>query len=531
MKSLSTAILMLLLLSACNSGRQQAQKQNQADEGHSYYTEKYRPQYHFSPEKNWMNDPNGLTWYDGEYHLFYQYNPYGIKWGHMSWGHAVSPDMVHWKHLPVALEEADSVMIFSGSAVVDPQNTSGFGTADTPPMVAVYAGNNTATGAQDVRLAYSTDRGRSWTKYKGNPVIDPGSRNFRDPKVMWYEPGQKWVAVVARSEDRKIAFYSSPDLKEWTHMSDFGPAASIKGVWECPDLFRLPVDGDSANQRWVLQVDENPGALHGGSGGQYFIGNFDGQKFTLEDGSSTAPTGNDKARWVDYGKDFYAVQSWSNNPDPARRLWLAWMNNWQYGQDIPTQPWRSAMTIPREVSLVSDSEGIHLVQTPVKELQQLRGEGAHFADVEVKPGNTILDSLTGKSLEIMAEFELRDAAEFGILVRKGENQQTRIGYDTEKQELFVDRTHSGKSDFSEDFPGRHDGPLKPAGNRIRMHLFVDWSSVEVFGNDGRISITDRIFPDPDSDGLQLYTQGGSVKLVSMDVWPLKSAWKQDTATD
>nr|WP_324613826.1 GH32 C-terminal domain-containing protein [Streptomyces sp. DSM 15324] len=256
------------------------------------YSETYRPQFHFTPEKNWMNDPNGLVYYKGEYHLFYQYNPDGSSWGDMSWGHAVSPDLVHWQQLPLALSHDDKEMVFSGSAVVDEKNTTGFGTKKNPPMVAIYTGHDKTTGIQSQALAYSTDRGRTWTKYRGNPVVDIGSRDFRDPKVQWYAPTKSWLMTVSLSAEHKVRFYSSKNLKDWTLLSEFGPAGATGGVWECPDLFPLAVDGDTDNVKWVLVVNINPGGIAGGSAAQYFIGDFDGTKFTAEDnGTSTPPAG------------------------------------------------------------------------------------------------------------------------------------------------------------------------------------------------------------------------------------------------
>ena len=255
-----------------------------------YYSEPFRPQFHFTPEKNWMNDPNGLVYYEGEYHLFYQYNPFGNKWGHMSWGHAVSPDMVHWKHLPLALPEADGVMIFSGSAVIDWNNTSGFGNDGQPPMVAIYTGCRVdSDGVQFECIAYSNDKGRTWTKYAGNPVININSKDFRDPKVQWYEPTKSWIMTVSLSAQHKVRFYGSTNLKDWTLLSEFGPAGGTAGVWECPDLFQLPVQGTN-EKRWVLAVNMNPGSIAGGSGGQYFVGQFDGRQFTADPGSLLPPT-------------------------------------------------------------------------------------------------------------------------------------------------------------------------------------------------------------------------------------------------
>ncbi|MET8805442.1 GH32 C-terminal domain-containing protein [Streptomyces sp. NPDC004546] len=256
------------------------------------YSEAYRPQFHFTPERNWMNDPNGLVYYKGEYHLFYQYNPNGNSWGDMSWGHAVSTDLVHWKQLPLALSYDDKEMVFSGSAVVDWNNTTGFGTKENPPMVAIYTSYHKDTGVQAQSIAYSTDRGRTWTKYQGNPVLDIGSREFRDPKVQWYAPTKSWLMTVSLSTEHKVRFYSSKNLKDWEPLSEFGPAGATGGVWECPDLFPLAVDGNKQTIKWVLVVNINPGGITGGSGAQYFVGDFDGKKFTADDkGTYTPPTG------------------------------------------------------------------------------------------------------------------------------------------------------------------------------------------------------------------------------------------------
>ncbi len=494
------------------------------------YAERYRPQYHFTPAANWMNDPNGLVFRDGEWHLFYQYNPFGNTWGHMSWGHAVSPDLVHWRHLPVAIPEADGVMAFSGSAVVDGKNTSGFGQEGTPPLVAIYTGARDKSQAQ--YLAYSTDRGRTWTRHAG-PVLDIGSAEFRDPKVFWYAPEQKWVMVVSLATEHKVRLYSSPDLKRWTQLSEFGPAAATGGVWECPDLFELPVDGNAKDTRWVLVVNLNPGGVAGGSGAQYFVGRFDGTRFTADE--ATPPTADAAAtgvRWADYGKDFYAAVSWSDVPRAdGRRIWVGWMNNWQYGNEIPTAPWRSAQSLPRMVALKTTSEGIRLVQEPVRELQQLRGARRQIEARAIPAGSTSLaaQGIAGKALEIAAEFEVGTGAagsarEFGLKVRTGNGEETVVGIDPTAGQLIVDRTRSGETRFDKAFSGRQTAPLVVENGRVRLRIFVDWSSVEVFSGDGQVVITDQIFPAPESDGVALYATGGTARLVSLTAWPLASAW-------
>ncbi|WP_340384852.1 GH32 C-terminal domain-containing protein [Streptomyces sp. SS7] len=800
------------------------------------HSETYRPQFHFTPEKNWMNDPNGLVYYKGEYHLFYQYNPDGTSWGDMSWGHAVSTDLVHWQQLPLALSHDDKEMVFSGSAVVDENNTTGFGTTKNPPLVAIYTSHDKTTGIQSQALAYSTDRGRTWTKYRGNPVIDIGSRDFRDPKVQWYAPTKSWLMTVSLSAEHKVRFYSSKNLKDWTRLSEFGPAGATGGVWECPDLFPLAVDGDTDNVKWVLVVNINPGGIAGGSAAQYFVGDFDGTTFTAEDNGTSAPpagavmqdfegsdfgswtatgtafgpgpaagtldgqqtvggydgkglansfhsgdattgtltspaftvnsaylnfkigggrhphqpgeiladfdngtygdwtatgdafgpapatgtlpgqqqvhgfqgsglvdtfrdgdaatgtltspeftidrryvnfligggnhpadspnptalellvdgrvvrsatgkdaealetaswdvhdlvgkkaqirvvddntggwghinadqillsdtqarpgaeetavnlvvdgqvvrsaTGSDsetldwasfdtrpylgkeaqiqlvdmntggwghiladqftaadspalsvlqRADWADFGKDYYAAVSWENAPG-GKRYMIGWMNNWDYAGAIPTSSWRGAQSIPRQMALRTVDGRIRLTSEPVSSVKSLRR-----ASPATAPATTVTNAskalagpaAEGKALDIEATFSLGDAERFGLKVRTGASgQETVIGYDTTTQELYVDRTHSGAVDFNSTFPGVQTAPLKAANGKIKLRILVDRSSVEVFGGSGEAVITDQIFPDPASQGVQVFAENGSVKLDKATVWHLDSA--------
>lgn len=516
---LSLLIISLFYITTCTE-QQPADNETESVS----YDELYRPQHHFTPINNWMNDPNGLVYHKGEYHLFYQHNPFGNTWGHMSWGHAVSDDLVHWEHLPLALKEENNIMIFSGSAVVDHNNTTDFGTEDNPPLVAIYTGHHTDSEPpiQDQRIAYSLDEGRTWTKYQGNPVID-GTEDFRDPKVVWHESSKKWVMVVALSAEQVVQFYGSKDLKEWELLSEFGPAGAADGIlWECPDLFELQVDGDSTQSRWVLQVDVNPGAVAGGSGGQYFVGYFDGQSFT-EDPSTQGQT-----LWVDYGRDFYAVQSFSDIPaEDGRRLWLAWMNNWDYANRIPTDPWRSAMSVPRQVGLTLTDNGYRVIQTPLAELQSLRASHTELQDIEILPGSSKPLDFIGKEYELVVELNAGDAQTFGLKVRKGGDEETVIGYDTGKKEFFADRTRSGNVAFDSLFASIQQAPMSLNNNKIRLHLFVDRSSIEVFTDEGKVAITDRIFPSDKSTGVELFSEGGTAILVSLDIWELDSIW-QDT---
>ena len=495
------------------------------------YMEPFRPQYHFTPEKNWMNDPNGMVFYEGEYHLFYQYNPAGDKWGHMSWGHAVSPDMVHWTHLPLALAEADNVMIFSGSAVVDWKNSSGFGKDGRPPLVAVYTGFRTTDRVQFQCIAYSNDKGRTWTKYSGNPVIDINSMDFRDPKVQWHDATRRWIMTVSLSAEHKVRFYGSDNLKAWTLLSEFGPAGATGGVWECPDLFELPLPGTN-DKRWVLVVNMNPGSVAGGSGGQYFIGRFDGTQFVADRDSLIPPrpgrSASESAHWFDYGPDYYAAVSWSDVPaSDDRRLWLGWMSNWEYGGDVPTSPWRSAMSIPREVGLSRTAEGIRLVQKPAREMESLRDRHFAFKSGDVSEANAWLKErhVQGDQLELMVEFAPRSSGTEGVKVLKSDTEATVIGVDRQRGRAFVDRTQSGNVMFHQKFSGVYDAPLAVHDGRVKLHLFVDASSVEVFVNDGERVFTSLVYPSAASRGVEFFGSMTSARITSLNVWTLKSIWR------
>ena len=480
----------------------------------AYYHELYRPQLHFTPEINWMNDPNGLVFFDGEYHLFYQHNPHGIEWGHMSWGHAVSGDLLHWTHLPIALHDEYGVMTFSGSAVVDAGNTSGFGTAGEPPLVAIYTGHG--HNRQTQNLAYSIDRGRHWTKYAGNPVLDIGAEDFRDPKVFWHDESDKWVMVVALAAKKRLQFYGSPDLKQWNLLSEFGPAGvEDKPNWECPDLFELPIENEPGKTRWVLEVDMGSGAVAGGSGGEYFTGIFDGTRFISD---------SNESQWVDYGRDFYAAQSWNHLPrEDGRRIWTAWMNNWQTAQN-PTYPWCGAMAIPRVLSLRRINDRLQLCQRPVREIESLRRDQQVIRNLVLNSETKPL-RLQDQHLDILVEFQLGSAKTFGLRVLKQGDEQTEIGYDAEAAQVYVDRTDSGSPPFHPAFPGRHVGPLPPtADGTVRMRIIVDASSVEVFGGDGQTVITDLVFPDADSNGVELFAEGGSCRISELAVYTLDPVW-------
>jgi fructan beta-fructosidase len=825
--------------------------------GGATYTERYRPQFHFSPAQNWMNDPNGMLYYRGKYHLFFQHNPSGNSWGNMSWGHAVSTDLVHWKQLPVALRNDSNEMVFSGSTVIDHDNTSGFGTADNPAMVAIYTSARN-DGTQQQAIAYSLDEGRTFTKHgvvlptphPEDPKATP-SNNFRDPKVFWYAPGKKWLMSVVLADQHKVAFYSSPDLKDWKFLSTFGPAGATGGVWECPDLFPLPDPTGSGKQKWVLVVNLNPGGIAGGSGGQYFVGDFDGKTFTSDDKTYTPPTGADlgsfddgtfggwtatgsafgsgptagnapgqngvsgylgdglansfnnpssdggtgtltspnftidkdhlnflvgggnhpyvpgaqvgnappagsvfadfegqtwgegwtatgdftdaapaagaiggqqqvtgyegkqlantftdgdlptgtitsptftvnskhinllvgggahpwgsadptavnllvdgkvvatatgenaeflnwvswdvseyagkqasieivddnaggwghinvdhivfsdeaaapravdtsvrlvvddkvvrsatgpnsevldwasfdvadlrgktahlelvdhgtggwghlsadqfslsdtaakssleRAHWIDYGADDYAAVTYNDAPG-NKRIMIGWMNNWNYSGSIPTTPWRSAMTVPRELSLRSVEGNMELFQQPVRQLDQLAGApAAGVRNLKITDGTKPLPA-KGAAVRIDATIKGGSASRYGLKVRTGNGQETVIGYDRAKSEIYIDRSKSGDVSFDPTFSGTHRAPLAAPKGKVRLTILVDWSSVEVFAEDGKVLLTDQIFPDPTSTGIAAFATGGTATVESLKVQHMRSAWTKSTST-
>lgn len=484
------------------------------------YHEPYRLQYHFSPARTWTNDPNGLVYYKNEFHLFYQNNPFGNKWGHMSWGHAISNDLLHWKELPVAIPEENGIMIFSGSAVVDQTNTSGLchnpDPKDKSCLVAFYTGHTPER--QNQNIAYSNDRGRTWKKYKGNPVIDLQMKDFRDPKVVWYPDEKKWVMAVSLPNEHKIRFFGSKNLLAWTALGDFGPEGATGGQWECPDLFETAADAKGPALKWVLVVNINPGGVQGGSAAQYFIGNFDGRTFHNENPPN-------KTLWFDWGKDFYAVTSYFNSPvgDPARYA-IGWFSNWEYANDEPTSPQRGAMAIPREVMLRKKPDGTRLIQEPANSLALIHGTELNARNRDIASMNKDLraEKFRGHEMEIQVVFEPGSAREYGVLVHKGDTEQTVVGI-TRDGHAFIDRTKSGDISFSPSFAGRQTAPIR-MDKTIGLRILLDRSSVELFVDDGETVISDRVFPSPASDGVEFYSTGGAARIASLRMWKLNSVW-------
>lgn len=495
-------LYLVLLLGACKLSAQSLS-----------YQEPHRPQFHFSQPAHWMNDPNGMVYYKGEYHLFYQYYPGATVWGPMHWGHALSKDLVHWQHLPTALYPDSLGYIFSGSVVVDEQNTTGFKKGPEAPLVAIFtyhsmegekAGRN---NFQTQGIAYSTDRGRTWTKYKQNPVIqNPGMRDFRDPKVMWHQASGYWILTMAAGDE--IRFYRSRNLQQWTFTGSFGKnQGSHGGVWECPDLFEMKTkNGES---RWILLVSIGSGAANGGSGTQYFTGHFDGKNFYNE-----APA--TRVNWLDQGKDNYAGVTWSHTGQ--RRLFLGWMSNWQYAQAVPTQTWRSAMTLPRSLLLERMDDRFVIRTEPIPELQTLRINPA----ISIEPGKTY--PLTTAELLLAFDPGTNAAENTGIELSNGQEEKIRIGYNRKQNLFYIDRRQLKDTGFSKDFAGLHTAPRLSTNALVKLHLFIDHSSVEVFADDGSVVLTDTFFPTTDFHTLQFFRQNKEVKLLEGKYYPLQKIW-------
>ncbi|MER2493183.1 glycoside hydrolase family 32 protein [Catenovulum sediminis] len=685
------------LLTACSQSNIDSLSQAQVVSGEEkvnaansfHYQDHHRPQFHFTPQANWMNDPNGMVYHNGEYHLFFQYYPDDTVWGPMHWGHAVSKDLVHWEELPIALYPDEHGWIFSGSAVADVNNTSGLGTKENPPLIAIYTYHNEperlagSKNYQTQGIAYSLDNGRSWTPYKGNPVlIGPNIPDFRDPKVAWYEPDQKWIMTLA--VDDHVSFYSSPNLIDWKFESDFGiDAGTHGGVWECPDLIKMPVEG-SDEEKYVLLVSINPGGPNGGSATQYFVGDFDGHKFTLDpkmkqevskipahfpegqvfadfendfsewtltgtafsagpvagnypnqgsvsnyigkrlvnsfykgdaatgamtsktftieqpyinlyvgggmhpgktavnllvDGevvkTATGPnnerleitswdvsdlTGKDAqieiidrvsggwghinvdhivfsnkaahtdiepAVWLDYGTDNYAGVTWSNVPqEDGRFLFIGWMSNWLYANNTPTDRWRSAMTIPRELQLYKSQAGYRVRSVPVDELDKLRST-THIDSNTLVYGRTDLTRLAGfnsAQFEFNATVDAQTAEQFSIDIANAVGEKVSIVFDRENNQLVLDRRNSGKSRFHGSFAIEQFAPLDGEQSKYQITVYQDASSTELFVNNGEIVMTALVFPNQDYSKV-IINSDEEIKLNSWSLHELTSIWK------
>ncbi|MEO6316439.1 MAG: glycoside hydrolase family 32 protein [Chitinophagaceae bacterium] len=482
MKKLIALLLSItFFLMGCNNA---PQKETQITPA-GLYNEPHRPQVHFSPKEKWMNDPNGLVFYAGQYHLFFQYYPDSTVWGPMHWGHATSTDMISWKEQPIALYPDSLGYIFSGSAVVDSANTSGLGKDAVVPLVAIFTHHNAAgekSGSktyQNQSLAYSLDSGKTWQKYAGNPVLkNPGITDFRDPKVSWYPAEKKWIMTLATKDC--ISFYSSPNLKNWVKESEFGETLGAHGgVWECPDLFPMEYEGKTI---WVLLVSINPGGPGGGSATQYFTGNFDGKTFTP---FQTA------TRWIDYGSDNYAGVTWSNTG--KRKIFLGWMSNWLYANVVPTEKWRSAMTVPRELKLEKVAGNYVLASYPVKEMDKLQEDKRIINDIDGK--NYDLSKEVGQITgPVQLHFVAPQLNSFNIVFANSKGEQLIAGYDQAKNEYYIDRSKAGDAKFDARFAARHTGPRLSTSKDLLLTIVLDNASIEMFADNGLTTMTDIFFP-------------------------------------
>lgn len=480
----------------------------------------YRPTYHFAPKQNWLNDPNGLVYYNGNYHLFFQHNPFGNIQGHLSWGHATSKDIMRWEELSVAIPEyanADKsvTMIFSGTAVVDSANTSGLaGQTGNKPMVAIYTSHVDKNGplVQHQSIAYSLD-GFSFTNYQNNPILDIKAKDFRDPKVFWHHPSNKWIMIVAKPDQYKVHFYGSTNLKGWTFLSEFGGIGDQDKIWECPDIFELPVM-NSGGRKWVLTVSAGH-PQKGFLAMQYFVGNFDGNSFK-EDNLSYP-------KYLDHGKDFYAGIIYNNLPSTdSRKIMMGWANCWEYANTIPTKNFRGMMAIQRELSLKSGNGDYMLMQQPIKEVNNYR-ETLLFSQDKFSINNEVnnCNDTRGDALDIEFTITKADAVKAGIKLFKGGDEETNIYFDKEEGAVKLDRRKSGYVNFSKRFSSVESAPVEKANSDLKFRILIDKSIVEVFVNDGEQVITDQVFPTNNDRAIEFFSSGGISIFKNVRIWKMK----------
>jgi fructan beta-fructosidase len=488
-----------------------------AQVNNSTYDEPLRPKVHFSPNEKWMNDPNGMVYHKGIYHLFYQYYPDSTVWGPMHWGHATSKDMIHWEQQPIALYPDSLGYIFSGSAVVDINNTSGFGKDGITPLVAIFTYHDPKgekegrSDFQNQSIAYSLDEGKSWIKYANNPVIkNPGIKDFRDPKVMWFEKNKKWIMTLATKD--RITFYSSENLKEWTKESEFGENVGAHGgVWECPDLFPLEYDG---KQVWVLVVNLNPGGPNKGSATQYFVGDFNGKSFLPF---------NPETKWLDYGPDEYAGVTWSNTGE--RKIFLGWMSNWIYANVVPTETWRNAMTIPRELKIRKADNHMLIASLPIKEIAEIKSKDVVIRNISFSKAFDLSTKVKRLSFPCMIDLSMKEAKNFSIILSNKSGEELVMGYDKLQNKYFIDRTKSGKTNFQEDFAARHFAPRFTTNSAMNISIIIDDSSVELFADDGLTVMTEIFFPDAPYNQIS-FQSADNITIKKIKFTKLNNIWRR-----
>lgn len=513
-----TSITAILLLVCCKNNPKEAEQL--ASDDSVLYQEKHRPQYHFSPPTSWMNDPNGLVFNEGVYHLFYQYYPNATVWGPMHWGHATSTDLVKWEHKPIALYPDEIGAIFSGSAVVDKNNTSGFGSNGKVPLVAIYTyfsmdkEKRGEIDGQSQGIAYSLDNGETWTKFADNPIIkNPGIKDFRDPKVFWHQASESWIMILVAGDHAK--FYRSKNLKEWDNISDFGEDNGAHGgVWECPDLFPLVVE-ETGEKKWVMIVSIGSGAPNGGSGTQYFVGDFDGTTFTAA---------HENFKWLDWGTDNYAGVTYNNTPD-GKRKFIGWMSNWQYALKTPTTTWRSAMTLPRDLKLKKIEDEYVLVNYPVESLQSLLKNDA-TTEFSLAPGESkVVEVANLNQSKISLQLPRKDLS---LTLSNGKKESLSFIYEAVEHMVMVDRTNSGDTGFNYDFGNKlHYMILEDkSANPMAWEVFVDASSSELFVNKGEGVMTEQIFPSEPYNQIE-FKNLSNTKMVIKDftVQEVYSIWE------
>jgi fructan beta-fructosidase len=466
-------------------------------------TPQFRPAYHFTPAAHWMNDPNGMVFYKGLYHLFFQYFPGGMTWGPMHWGHATSVDLVRWTEQDIALTPDDKGMIFSGSVVVDANNTSGLGKDGVAPLVAVFTLHDAKQAArpgsithETQGIAYSLDDGQHWTKYADNPVLaNPGMLDFRDPKVRWMPESKRWLMSLATGN--RIAFYSSPDLKDWRKESEFGEnVGDHSGTWECPDLFPLRI---GTKTRWVLLVSMTTGGPNGGSATQYFIGDFDGHAFKVED---------TQVKWIDYGPDDYAGVTWGNTGD--RALFLGWMGNWDYAKEVPTSPWRSAMTLPRQLLLRRVGGQTYLASMPAAEVQAAFRVASTQGKSKIGAALDLSAALEKSSGKFSISLRTRELRGFRLRLGNAAGDELLLGYDQGGNRYFIDRSNAGDIGFSPKFTGVHWAPRLATATAADLSVYFDAASVELFADQGLSVMTSVFFPRQPFTKLAFESEDGMV---------------------
>ncbi|MEP6746673.1 MAG: glycoside hydrolase family 32 protein [Bacteroidota bacterium] len=487
-------------------------------------TPQWRPVYHFTPAKNWTNDPNGLIFLNGVYHLYNQQNPFENQWGHMSWGHATSTDLVHWKHLPVAIPETidkDTTWRYSGCAVWDKNNTSGF-CKTGGCIVAIYTADQPNLKKESQFIAYSNDGGLTYTNYKNNPVIDLQKKDFRDPSVTWNEETKKWVMVVSLPVEHKLQFYASPNLKQWNLLSEFGPAGYTSAAWECPSLMQVPLEGNPAKKKWVLAI--SAAGAERGVFIQYFVGTFDGKTFRNDNPDNLILP-------VDYGDCFYAAIPWNEIPQ-HKQIYIGWM----VPPPQPTYPWRGQMSVPRDLTLRQTKEGLRLIQKPTAVIQnnlaKLSGKDFELTNVKISDTEKNIPSgLSGNAYWLDAVLTVTPGTNAGFKIARQKDkdgkiiQETIVGYNTSSGKIYVDKTNSGAAKPDKD-KLLLTTDMPNTGNTIRLQILFDKSSLEVFCNNGEKVVTTYIFPGETATGLSVFAEHGSAIIKSLKIWDLSGVNKK-----